>query len=43
MNDKTGKNEVCIPVAGKSEAEDLCQRLNAGTHDGTVSVPAPKR
>ena len=43
LNDKTGKGEVCIPVASKSDAEALCQRLNAGDHDGTVSVPAPGR
>ena len=43
LNDKTGKNEVCIPVASKSDADDLCQRLNAGDHNGAVSVPALNR
>ena len=43
LNDKTGKNEVCIPVASKADAEEFCRRLNAGEHDGSVSVPALKR
>jgi hypothetical protein len=38
-NDKSGKNEVIIPVRTKSEAEELCRRLNAGEHDGVVSSP----
>jgi hypothetical protein len=43
MNDKTGKNQVCFPVAGKAEADEWCRRLNAGEHNGTISVPALER
>ena len=43
MNDKTGKGAVCMPVAGKANADELCRRLNEGDHNGTVSVPALKR
>jgi hypothetical protein len=43
MNDKTGKNQVIIPVANRDAAEELCRRLNAGEHSGAVSVPGLKR
>lgn len=40
MNDKTGKNQVIIAVDSQSQAEELCRRLNAGEHNGQVSVPS---
>ncbi len=42
MNDKTGKNRLIIPVATFNAAQELCRRLNAGEHQGTVSVPDVK-
>jgi len=36
INDKTGKNQVIIPVWDRMKAEKLCRRLNAGDHDGQV-------
>jgi len=36
INDKTGKNEVIIPVRDRNQADELCRRLNAGEHNGRV-------
>ena len=36
MNDKTGKNQVIIPVYDRAKAEELCRRLNEGDHNGQV-------
>ena len=39
INDRTGKNRVIIPVRSQAQADELCVRLNAGDHNGQVSVP----
>lgn len=38
-NDRTGKKQVIIPVRSRAQADELCARLNAGEHNGQVSVP----
>lgn len=42
LNDRTGKNAVIIPCQSRHQAEELCNRLNAGDHDGQVLVPGSK-
>jgi hypothetical protein len=39
INDKTGKNEVIIPCRDYEQAVQLCNRLNAGDHNGEITVP----
>lgn len=35
-NDRTGKNQVLIPCASRREADELCERLNRGDHNGAI-------
>jgi hypothetical protein len=39
INDRTGKNKVVIPCKDHQQAVQLCERLNAGDHNGEVMVP----
>jgi hypothetical protein len=41
-NDKTGKNEVNVPIKDLDAAKELCRRLNEGDHQGVISVPGLK-
>lgn len=36
INDKTGKNQIIIPCRDRKQAEELCDRLNRGDHDGEI-------
>ena len=37
-NDRSGKNHVFIPCQSRGEAEELRDRLNAGDHNGEITV-----
>ncbi len=37
-NRKQGKGEVSIPVRSKTQAQAICEKLNRGEHNGTISV-----
>ena len=39
VSETTGVGGVAIPVADERQAQDVCDRLNRGDHDGTVEVP----
>lgn len=39
INDRTGKNQVIIPCETRGDAEELCDRLNRGDHNGQVHTP----
>ena len=39
---KGGRGGITIPVRDKASAEALCEKLNKGEHNGTVSVPSLK-
>jgi hypothetical protein len=36
INDKTGKKRITIPCKTRKQADELCERLNSGNHDGQV-------
>jgi len=36
LNGKTGKNKVRIPCRDWKQAEELCERLKKGEHDGEI-------
>ena len=38
VSETTGVAGVAIPVADQRQAEDVCDRLNRGDHDGTIGV-----
>jgi hypothetical protein len=38
VSETTGVAGVAIPVADQRQAEDVCDRLNRGDHDGTIEV-----
>lgn len=38
VSETTGVGGVAIPVADQRQAEDVCDRLNRGDHDGTIKV-----
>ena len=38
VSETTGVAGVAIPAADQRQAEELCDRLNRGDHDGTVEV-----
>ena len=38
VSETTGVAGVAIPVADLQQAEDVCDRLNRGDHDGTIEV-----
>ncbi|GEM_PF-963710 len=42
VNDRTGRNKVVIACIDRQHAEELCERLNAGDHNGEVHVPGMK-
>lgn len=37
-NRKTGRHEVAIPVRRRKQAQEICDKLNRGQHDGTIEV-----
>jgi hypothetical protein len=37
-NRKTGKHEIVIPVRSRKQADEICNKLNRGEHDGTIEV-----
>jgi hypothetical protein len=37
-NRKIGKDQVSIPVRTKKQAQEICDRLNRGQHNGKISV-----
>jgi hypothetical protein len=41
VSETTGRAGVAIPVADQRQAEEVCDRLNRGEHDGTVEVSLP--
>ena len=36
LNGKTGKNKVSIPCRDQKQAEELCEKLKQGDHNGEV-------
>ena len=38
VSETTGRGGVVIPVRDQQEAEQICDRLNRGEHDGTVET-----
>ena len=38
VSETTGTAGVAIPAADQRQAEDLCDRLNRGDHDGRIEV-----
>ena len=38
VSETTGVAGVAIPVADERQAQDVCDRLNRGDHDGTIEV-----
>jgi hypothetical protein len=38
-NDRTGKNHIFFACRDKKQAEELRDKLNAGNHDGEITVP----
>ena len=40
VSETTGTAGVAIPVADPAQAEQVCDRLNRGDHDGRIEVPA---
>ena len=38
VSETTGVAGVAIPAADERQAQDICDRLNRGDHDGTVEV-----
>lgn len=38
VSETTGVAGVAIPAADQRQAEDVCDRLNRGNHDGTIEV-----
>jgi hypothetical protein len=39
VSETTGKAGVAIPCKDERQAQDVCDRLNRGDHDGTIDVP----
>jgi hypothetical protein len=39
LNDRTGKNQVIMPCRTREQAEEICERLNSGDHNGQINVP----
>lgn len=37
-NKKYGRHEVIIPVRSRKLAQEVCDKLNRGEHDGTIEV-----
>ena len=37
-NRKNGKDEIAIPVKTKKQAQEICDRINRGQHNGKISV-----
>ena len=37
-NKKTGQHEITIPVRDRKLAQQICEKLNRGEHDGTIEV-----
>lgn len=37
-NRKQGRGEVSIPVRDKKQAQAICDQINRGEHNGTISV-----
>lgn len=38
VSETTGRAGVAIPVKDQQQAEDVCDRLNRGRHDGKIEV-----
>lgn len=38
-NGQRGKNAVFIPCKTREEADDICERLNTGDHNGQINIP----
>lgn len=39
VSDTRGTGGVAIPVRSDAQAQEVCDRLNRGDHDGSVDVP----
>lgn len=39
VSETGGIRGVVIPCRDEAQAEDVCDRLNRGEHDGTIDVP----
>ncbi|MEM8710766.1 MAG: hypothetical protein AAGG01_07415 [Planctomycetota bacterium] len=37
-NDKSGKSKLVIPCRSWEQAQELCDRINRGDHNGTVNA-----
>ena len=37
-NRKTGRHEITIAVRSRKLADEICEKLNRGEHDGTIEV-----
>ncbi len=37
-NGKTGKNKLVIPCRDRKQAEEVCQKLNTGDHNGAMRI-----
>ena len=37
-NRKTGQHEITIPIRDRRKAQEVCDKLNRGEHDGTIEV-----
>lgn len=39
VSQTTGQAGVAIPVHDEQQAQEICDRLNRGDHEGTIDVP----
>ena len=37
-NGKSGKNKLVIACRNQKQAEEVCQKLNAGDHNGEIRI-----
>ena len=37
-NDKTGKNKLLIACKTQEQADEICERINSGDHNGTINA-----
>ena len=38
-NGKQGRGEFNIPCRSRKQAEEVCEKINSGRHDGEIEVP----